>query len=141
MIHEGIYATLSGNAGVSAIVGTRIYPVVMPQTAYTESSKKPCIVYRFDSRLRQVRFSGTDTLVDGSLVIECYAVTRIEASELADAVRSALVDYNGTMTGTGSPVSSNRVQGIFLESENETFYPEPGVFIVTQDYRIWYDEA
>jgi len=141
VIQEGIYATLSADAGVSAIVGTRIYPTLMPQTVYTESTKKPCIVYTLESRDRQIRFSGTDTLVSGSLSVECYAETFVGAENLAAAVRAALVDFSGTMTGTGSPQSSNDVKKLFIESEAESFALEPGLYVVIQDYTIWYDEA
>ena len=141
MIQEGLYATLAADAGVSAIVGTNIYPVLFPQTAYSDSSKLPCIVFKVDDRRRQVRFSGTDTLVECWLSVECYAKTYTAAQSLAVAVRSALVDYSGTMTSNDSPQTTNAVQSIFIESEDDAFAAEPGIYIVMQDFRIWYDEA
>jgi hypothetical protein len=141
MIQEGIYATLAADSGVSAIVAARIYPLMIPQTSYTETTKFPCIVYSIDSKSRQVRFDGTDTLVSASLSVECYATTYSQAQSLAAAVRSVLVDFSGVMTGGGSPQSQTPVQSIFVESEDDTLAAEPGVYIVMQDYTVWYDEA
>ena len=141
MIQEGLYATLSGDAGVSAIVGTRIYPLVIPQTVYSEATKRPCIVYSFDSKGRQIRFSGTDTLVEGRFTIDCYATTYSEAQDLAEAVRGVLVDYSGTMTSGSSPQTTNDVKKLFIESERDLMDIEPGLYRVMQEYKIWYDEA
>lgn len=141
MIQEGLYATLAADAGVSALVGVRIYPVNVPQSDYTDSTKFPCVVYKIDGKDRQVRFAGTDTLVSAGLSVDCYAKTYAEAQSLAEAVRGALVDFSGTMTGTGSPQSSNSVQAIFIESESDAIAPEPGLYVVMQDYLLWYDEA
>ena len=140
MIQEGLYATLAGDAAVSALVGTRIYPLMIPQQVYTESTKQPCIVYTLEGRSRQVRYSGTDTLVRGNLAIDCYARTYAAAQALADAVRALLEDYSGTMTGNGSPVSTNVVKKIFIDNELELVDVEPGLYRVGQSYTIWYDE-
>lgn len=141
MIQEGLYATLAADAGVSALVGARVYPVNVPQSDYTDSTKFPCVVYNFDGKERQVRFSGTDTLVSARLSIDCYAKTYAQAQAVAEAVRGVLKDYSGTMVGNGSPQSSNRVQSIFIESESDAIAPEPGLYVVMQDYLVWYDEA
>ena len=140
MIQEGLYATLAADAAVSALVGTRIYPLMIPQQVYTESTKQPCLVYTLDGRARQVRFAGTDTLVQGSLTVDCYARTYAAAQALADAVRALLEDYSGTMTGTGSPISTNVVKKIFIDNELELMDIEPGLYRVSQSYTIWYDE-
>ena len=141
MIQEGLYTYLAADAGVSALVSSRIYPLVIPETVYTEATKKPCLVYSVDGKSRQVRYSGTDTLVAASVQIDCYARTYLASQQLAEAVRSAMVDYSGTWTGSSSPQTSNRVQSIFIQSEFDMLDPEPGLYRVSQQYTIWYDEA
>lgn len=140
MIQEGIYATLAADSAVSAIVGTGIHPSIIPQ-ASEGTSRFPCVVYKIEGKERQRRFDGTDTLVSADLMVECYATTYSQVQSLAAAVRNALLDYSGTMTGSGSPTPSNSVQFIFIDSEGDAIAAEPGVHIVMQDYTIWYDEA
>lgn len=141
MIQEGLYAYLSQNAGVSALVSTRIYPIVIPEQAYADATRQPCIVYSFDGKERQVRFSGTDSLVAASVQIDCYARTYASAHAVALAVRTAMVDYSGIWTGTGSPQSSNDIKKVFIENEFDLMDIEPGLYRVSQTYTIWYDEA
>lgn len=141
MIQEGLYAVLAANSGVSSLVSTRIYPVNVPQADYTDATKFPCVVYKIDGKQRQVRFAGTDSLVSANLSVDCYAKTYAQAQAVAAAVRSALVDYSGVMTGNGSPQSTNTVQSIFIDSESDAIAPEPGLYVVMQDYTLWYDEA
>lgn len=80
------YALLSGSAGVTALVGTRIYPDVLP-----EDCIYPAIVYAR---------SGTDPerLLDGSVAVTrielacaAWAETRVSADAVADAVEAALL--------------------------------------------------
>ena len=140
MIQEGLYALLAADSAVSALVGPRIYPLVINAQDYTEATKQPCLVYSFDSKVRQVRYSGTDTLVQGFFTVDSYARTYAGAQALAAAVRDALIDYSGTMLGNGSPQSSNVVQKIYIESERDLMDPEPGLYRVMQQYTIWYDD-
>ena len=141
MIQESLYSKLAGAAGVTSLASTRIYPLVIPQTVYTEATKKPCIVYSVSSKSRQVRYSGTDTLVSGSFSIDCYATTYTAVQSLAAAVRAALVDQVGTWTDSDSPVGSVSVQAVFIENEFDLMDEEPGLYRVSQEYTIWYDEA
>ena len=141
MIQESLYSKLAGAAGVTAIVSTRIYPLVIPQTVYSEATKQPCIVYSVDGKVRQVRFSGTDTLVTGSFTVDSYARSYQAVQALAAAVRTALVDQSGTWTDSDSPQDSVSVQKVFIESEFDLMDEDPGLYRVSQQYTIWYDEA
>lgn len=142
MISDSLFNYLSSNGGISALVATRIYPLVVPQQVYDEATKRPCLVYTLDTDGRHVRFAGSDTLVKGRLQIDCYARTYAQVKTLADAVRDALIDYSGTMTAATSPLTSVTVKRIFLEDgENELMDEEPGLYRVMQRYVIWYDEA
>lgn len=140
MISDSLYNYLSTNAGVSAITA-RVYPMVIPQQAYSEATKQPCLVYSIDTDGRHVRFSGTDTLVKGRLTVDCYARTYAGAKALAAAARTALIDYSGSMAAATSPVTSVTIRRLFLEDgELELMDEEPGLYRVMQRYVIWYDE-
>lgn len=141
MIQDAFYGFLSAQAGITTLAGTRIFPLVIPQKVYSEATKQPCLVYSFDAKNRQKRFSGTDSLVASSVQVDCYATTYRQAQLLASAVRAVLLDYAGTWTGNTSPQVSHKVQKCFLENEIDLDDPEPGLYRVSQSWAIWYDEA
>ncbi len=141
MISDSLYRHLSQDAGVAALVSTRIYPLVIPQQVYTEATKQPCLVYTLDTNARHVRFSGSDTLVRGILQVDCYSRSYSVAQDLAAEVRDALLDYSGAMQANTSPLTSVPVQTIHLESETNLMDEEPGLYRVLQRYVVWYDEA
>jgi hypothetical protein len=138
MISDSLYNYLS--AQVSSVTN-RVYPLVIPQQVYDEATKQPCLVYTMDTDTRHVRFSGTDSLVRGSLQVDCYARTYKAAQTLAAAARTALVDYSGAMAAATSPVTSTNIQTIHLEGESNLMDEEPGLYRVLQRYVVWYDEA
>lgn len=141
MIVDSLYKRLSEDSGVSAIVGTRVYPVVVPQQVYNETSKHPCLVYSLDTDGRQVTFSGTNNLVAGRLVLDCYAQSYRQVKLLANAAREALVDFSGYLFANTSPLSSVYVSGIHLSGgETDLMEEEPGMYHVMQRYTVWYRE-
>lgn len=85
-IETDVYAALSGAAGVTALIGTRIYPNVRPQ-----DSDVPCVV--FDR-------SGTEVIqsIHGPILatiarvdVTAVSATRAQCESIADAVVGALV--------------------------------------------------
>jgi hypothetical protein len=57
----------------------------------------------------------------------------LEASELADAVRAALLGYRGLMGGV-------QVRDVSLDSETTLDDIEPGLYRVAQFWLIWHEE-
>lgn len=130
-IGEALYSKLSGTAGVTAIVGLRIYPMVLPAlceypaVSFQKISDVPHHLMGSDSSLRSPRYQ-----------VDCWAETFSGVRALAEAVRAALQDATGTWGGAGGVV----VQRAFLDMEIE-FAENPGdatVYRVSQDYIIWY---
>jgi hypothetical protein len=119
---------LTGDAGIAAFVGARVFPGVIPQ-----SSEQPCIVYNKQSRGRQQLFCGTDGLKVTRMDIDCYAVSYRQSVELANAVTAALQDFSGTMGTT-------RVPRVFLETELDLSDIEPGLYRQSQTWAIWHRE-
>lgn len=128
MIEQGLFEYLSANAGVSALVDSRIYPSVMKQGV-----DMPVVVFSRIGSQRSRTFCATDSLVLGTFQLDCYDRGYLKAVQLAAAVRSALVDYAGLMGDT-------TVNQVSLESEFDTDDPEPGLYRVSQTYSIWYLE-
>ena len=127
-IQDGIYAFLIADAGVSAIVGTRVYPILMPQNPTFE-----LITYQKISGVRGKQLSGTTGYARPVIQIDCWAESFLTAQTLADAVRSAVDGYSGLM---GSDVV-DRAQ---IMNEMDLYENETQIFRVSQDYEIWHTE-
>ena len=132
-IEEGLFAYLSANAGVSALVSTRIYPNKLPQTVTL-----PALTYqRIDSpRVHSHDSSGSVGTARPRFQFDCWATTYAAAKALSDALRGALNGYKGTM-GTTSPVT---VQSALIQSERFDDYADAGVCRISCDYIIWHLE-
>lgn len=124
IVGTGIYQLLSGDADVSAEVGTRIYPALAAQ-----QPTMPFITYEV------IQVSPSDTKDGGSTVDEVrtevitYAATYGAAAALSEKVRTALDRQNAT-----NEISS--IQSIqFTDAQNELL-DSPRRFLVVQDYKI-----
>ena len=84
-IETDLYATLSGNAGVTAICSTRIYPNLAP-----ESASNPLIVYSMVTGNNISTITGVGDMERKRIQINCNGNTYAEAKSLAAAVQSAL---------------------------------------------------
>jgi hypothetical protein len=111
-IEQAIYSYLSGEAGITDIVGTRIYPIFLPQ-----DTDYPALTY--------IRISGPEHHdIDVSyprFQISCWAKSYAEAKGLADEVKAAFQRFKGVMGGAqGVEV----IQGVFMNDldlyDNET---------------------
>jgi hypothetical protein len=94
---------------------------------------KPCIIYQVIDVTRQVTFDGTDSLVEALVQFDCLAKRYSDARDIADAVRAALTDFNGSMAGTD-------VKACFIVADQDLSDIEPGYFRVSLNFTIWHLE-
>ncbi len=121
-IEEMIGADLAADAGVAALVGTRIYPGPLAQEATL-----PAIGFGRISRVVDYTHSGPSTLEDGRFQFDCWAATHTGAIALARAVRTA---FEGkTMLGVS-----------FVENEIDDKDTETGNWRRVLDMMISYEE-
>lgn len=114
-LEVGIHAHLKNNPGVAALVGTRIYPIKMPQ-----DSPLPAVVYQRVSKVRGHAFDGESGDVESRYHISTFAATLAQAMQVSSAVRSSLKPFfkaPGTLNGV-------HIGGVFLENEFPIFEPE-----------------
>lgn len=84
MSTKDTYYALINVAGVTALVGARIYPDVLP-----EKCSYPAIVYSF--KVTPIMgISGAKLGEDVELPTSCWAETRASADACADAIETAL---------------------------------------------------
>lgn len=84
-IGETIFSTLTGDAAVSAIVGTRVYPLVIPQ-----GGDLPAVTYQRIYGAPINDLAGAGELVRARVQVDCWATTYASVRALADAAYGSL---------------------------------------------------
>lgn len=121
---EGIYKLLSEDTDVSALVGTRIYPLYAPQ-----SFVAPYVTYQLVSVVPYNTKSGPSTLDEKLYQINSVGKNYDATIDLSNKVRTAL-DYE-KVTG---------VQLIIYQGETNNWNDDSqlqGAAMVAQDYLIF----
>ena len=138
-IQSALYEHLKDDAGILAIVGDKVYPVVAGP-----DDSLPYITYQLISRQHEHDLGAASGLARTRIQVNCWESTAALAETLADTVRDSLDGFRGTM-GT---VNTEAVKATLLDGEIEAYDPpadpdraEGGVFSVKMDFRIWYGET
>lgn len=129
---SGLVALLIGEATISAYVASRVYVNKAPQKAVL-----PYIIVTQMNSEEFKSFDNTGGLRMLTFDIDCKADRSLEASNVADAVRTFIQDYSGT-------AGSYTIGAVLLNSETHDFEPpqdgsDVGVHVVTLDLDIQYN--
>jgi len=127
-------SALVASATVSELVGSRIYPILAPQTAAL-----PFIVWRRSGISREHTLAGPMGVSTVSVEMQLLAATYEQAREVADRCRLVLDGYGATLNNT-------EVKHVSLEQESDDFVQLAGgdlppVSQVTQTYNILWQET
>jgi len=128
LVEEALYSLLSGNAGVEALVGTRISAINK-----AENTALPAITYH---RVTSQRFSAMRAdsgIVKGRFQIDAWAETYDVAVIVKEAVRAAVQRYSTT--------SSITIFDIFFLSEIDFYEEDTQQYHIAVDIEINYIEA
>lgn len=128
-LEQALYVILTDDATVSGLIGTRVYPLLIPQDAAL-----PAIAYQRISRLQIQTQSGPSCLSRARMQLTCVATTYSGVKALADAVRVVLDGYKGT-------AASVSVGASFLETDADAYADESELFSVRMDFRMWHEET
>ena len=92
---KAVYALLSADAGVTALVSTRIYPTVLPQ-----DKTLPALVYQRISGVEPGQIDGQGrALVQGRIQVTALAAEFGACAAILDAAREALLYQYGSIGG------------------------------------------
>jgi hypothetical protein len=130
-LEQALFTRLSTHAGLSALVSTRVYPLVAPQN--------PTLPYVTYQRVASSRVSamGTDPGVAEALMqIDCWGETYLSALSVATKARLALERWRD---GASDP----EVLDAFIERDQDVFEDEaePPLYRRSMDVRVWHREA
>lgn len=113
-----LFQALTNDLGVAALVGTRVYPLMLPQQATL-----PAIRYQRISNSPQ---EGTSTLRESRWQIDGWATTYLAVQTLAAAIKAAIEDYSDT--DQTPSIRWSRIVG-----ESDDYDPETKTYNVSFD--------
>lgn len=127
-IEESLYYKLSHDTNVSALVGTRVYPVRFPQ-----SVTLPCLTYQRISTPRLHTHDKAGGTAHPRFQITAWDDDPKTVKGVVDAVRVCLDGYVGT-------VQTVKIQAILSDDENMSYEPESQLYWINLDFIIWHEE-
>lgn len=133
-LEQGIYSYLTNYAGLTAIIGTRVYAFRIPQ-----SVTMPCLTYQRISTPRILTHdtSGASNLAYPRFQFDAWADTYEVAKSITDVVRAALNGKTGNIGSGGYIVT---IQASLVDAEEPEIDPEINLFRSRSDYVIWHIE-
>lgn len=135
-INEALYSYLTGYAGLSGLVGTRLYIDFLPQ-----SPTYPAIAYQHVSEEEIDTFNQpSSTLIAVTYQFSCYGTTRKSSLAVAKQLRLAFKNYSGLTGGTGGVT----ISAVTKESKITDIETDNTGRIIAHstilDFKIWYQE-
>lgn len=127
-IDNALYALITDDESCAAQIGTRVYPLVIPQNA-----ELPAVCYQTITTQRQYTHDGPSLTPSARMQITIKAASYGDAVVVANLIRNLLEGYKGT-------VSEVQIAGVFLDNEYDGFNLDTRSYTVRQDYRIQYYE-
>lgn len=118
-IEADIYTTLTNDAGVSGQVGTRVYPLDLPQNATL-----PAITYSEVSNTPLYSLGGENATQNSRFQFDCFAVDIDSANALGALLKTAM--------SNAALFKSVRLSRLPL------FDDESEQYRLLQDFSIWY---
>lgn len=127
-------SALIASPAVSALVASRVYPLLAPKTA-----SLPFITWRRAGISREHTLAGPMGMPNVTVEVQSFATTYEDVRELADRVRLVLDGYGGTMNNV-------EVNNVSLENEADDFVQLSGgdlppVYQVTQTFNVLWQES
>lgn len=126
-VEADLYTRLSGFAGLSALVGTRIYPQTIPQ-----ASAMPAVSYHRVSTVRTSAMGSDVTIARARFQVDVWTQDFDSTKAVARQVQAALQRYRGTATV--------EILACFFLNEVDLYEPEPEIFHQALDFEVNYRE-
>jgi Protein of unknown function (DUF3168) len=123
VLEPALYARLAAHAGVSALCGTRIYPLVIPQE---ETPVYPVLVYQRISADHIASLAGHSGLCNARVQIDCWGRSYADTRELAAVLDNA-------MTADDEDFSA------LVLSDLDDYEPETQLYRVSTDFSVWFE--
>lgn len=114
---------LQEDAGLSALVGSKVFPLFIPSGNYL-----PCVTFQRIGGRPANTLSGASGLEEIDLQIDVWAWDYDEAKAIAKAVRAAMPP-------------SGEVFGAHLVEDQDLYEDGTNYFRVSMEYKVWFLET
>lgn len=148
MIEKGLALFITGDTGVAALIGDRLYPTKLP-----EGTARPAVTYARTATRRDYGVSGVLNPVRATVEVSCWGDSYADAKTLADAVRQATRTDgkgNGKTLGDGYRGPMGAADEFFVQKtdvgDDADGYAPPvdesdqGVYSVSLSVGVWFVE-
>jgi hypothetical protein len=126
MVEEGITSLLLADATLSGLIGTRIYPVLVPSDPVY-----PLLTYQVVTSKREYTLSNAVTK-QKCIQFDCWGSTYSDSKQVQQALENVLSGYNGTLS------DGTKVLGTFLDAEHDDFQSDARDYRAISEYVIKY---
>lgn len=126
-----LYSYLTADPGVSALVGTRVFPNIPP-----EGTILPAVSYRriSDQHLYTYDAFGVgEAWTSARVQFDCWDQTMLGAIQVGEAIMAALSGYSGDMAG-------QLIGSSFAITEADFYEPQTKLHRRTMDFRIAFED-
>jgi hypothetical protein len=139
MLQEGLYARLTADTGVKAVLGTAttrsdnttgVFRVQMP-----ERTPLPAIVTTQIAGADVNSLDGRGTLRTQRIEVACYGKSYANSRDAAHAAQVCLLGFVGTLP------DGTEVQDVLFVMEAEAFEEVPFIYRATFDVEVWYRDT
>lgn len=124
-LESDLYGYLTADAGVAAVVGTRVYPL-----RPTQNPTLPYLTYQLISRRDVHSTDGASGLANTLVQIDAWGATYADVVSAFEAVRKCLNGYRGAIA-----------QGIFLEPIDDEYDNGARVYRRKASFSVWHEES
>lgn len=128
-IETDLYQYLAAYTGLASLVGTRIFPIVAPQ-----STAMPCVVFIKVSNDRKYSHGGFSGLSETRFQLSCYA----EKYETDGATVGALAIAAQVTAAMEAWPGAAGIQAVFADSERHIYEEETGIYHIPLDFIVWH---
>ena len=131
-IKEDLHTYITGKAAISALIGSRFYPMLKPQ-----EGAFPAATYQFISTDNVQQLDGGAGIHNAIVDIDCMAYTLSQADTLHEAIRNALDGYENKDMGS-TFINGCRLETIEDEILTNSEKSQRNIYRITMTFRIHY---
>jgi hypothetical protein len=124
-----LYAFVTGDATIAALVGHRLYPNVIPEAQVWAGCT---MVYKTITNQREQSHDGSSALSQTGIQFDCYSRTRAETKTVMDALAALFLGYKGRIGPGQTPVGA-----IIFGHESDGYETETRLFRATAEYEFF----
>ena len=130
-MEAGIQQLVTASEAVSALIGARMYPLILP-----ESPVFPAVTYQVISSIEEMTLNGPLGIFTARVQVEAWSGSYGETKAVMAAIRAVLDGFTGALP------DGTAVANLWLaDSPADSFAPEPRLYSTRQDFKLIYSAS